>query len=88
MSKESSFWFPLLLLTLAGFTFNTSELIPIGLLSDIAGSFGVSEARAGLLITVYAWVVALMSLPLMLLFARVEYRRLMTGVVTLFLSAT
>lgn len=51
MSKESSFWFPLLLLTLAGFTFNTSELIPIGLLSDIAGSFGVSEARAGLLIT-------------------------------------
>ena len=84
MSKESSFWFPLLLLTLAGFTFNTSELIPIGLLSDIAGSFGVSEARAGLLITVYAWVVALMSLPLMLLFARVEYRRLMTGVVTLF----
>lgn len=84
MSKESSFWFPLLLLTLAGFTFNTSELIPIGLLSDIAGSFGVSEARAGLLITVYAWVVAVMSLPLMLLFARVEYRRLMTGVVTLF----
>ena len=84
MSKESNFWFPLLLLTLAGFTFNTSELIPIGLLSDIAGSFGVSEARAGLLITVYAWVVALMSLPLMLLFARVEYRRLMTGVVTLF----
>ena len=44
----------------------------------------MSEARAGLLITVYAWVVALMSLPLMLLFARVEYRRLMTGVVTLF----
>lgn len=79
-----AYFFPLLLLTVAGFTFNTSELIPIGLLSDIASSFGVSEARAGLLITVYAWVVALMSLPLMLLFARVEFRRLMTGVVTLF----
>ena len=79
-----AYFFPLLLLTVAGFTFNTSELIPIGLLSDIAASFGVSEARAGLLITVYAWVVALMSLPLMLLFARVEFRRLMTGVVTLF----
>ena len=61
------FWVPLCILTVAGFTFNTSELIPIGLLSDIAGSFGVSEARAGMLITVYAWVVALMSLPLMLL---------------------
>lgn len=79
-----TYLFPLLLLTVAGFTFNTSELIPIGLLSDIAASFGVSEARAGLLITVYAWVVALMSLPLMLLFARVEFRRLMIGVVTLF----
>jgi len=60
------FWVPLCILTVAGFTFNTSELIPIGLLSDIAGSFGVSEARAGMLITVYAWVVALMSVPLML----------------------
>ena len=48
------FWVPLCILTVAGFTFNTSELIPIGLLSDIAGSFGVSEARAGMLITVYA----------------------------------
>jgi len=84
MSKKESYWFPLILLTVAGFTFNTSELIPIGLLSDIAGSFGVSEARAGLLITVYAWVVALMSLPLMLLFARVEFRRLMMGVVSVF----
>lgn len=78
------FWVPLCILTVAGFTFNTSELIPIGLLSDIAGSFGVSEARSGMLITVYAWVVALMSLPLMLLFARMEYRRLMLGVVGVF----
>lgn len=83
MNREK-FWLPLGILTVAGFTFNTSELIPIGLLSDIAGSFGVSEARAGLLITVYAWVVALMSLPLMLLFARVEFRRLMIGVVSVF----
>lgn len=76
--------FPLLLLTVAGFTFNTSELIPIGLLTDIAADFGVTEARAGLLITVYAWVVALMSLPLMLLFARMDYRRLMLWVVGVF----
>lgn len=75
---------PLLILVVAGFTFNTSELIPIGLLTDIALDFGVSEARAGLLITVYAWIVALMSLPLMLIFARVNFRTLMTGVVGLF----
>lgn len=75
---------PLLILTVAGFTFNTSELIPIGLLSDIAASFGVSESKAGMLISVYAWVVATMSLPLMLAFAKVDLRRLMLGVVGVF----
>lgn len=75
---------PLLVMTLAGFTFNTSELVPIGLLTDIAADFKVTEAKAGLLITVYAWVVALMSLPLMLLFARVSYRKLMLWIVGIF----
>lgn len=77
-------WLPLLLLTVAGFTFNTSELMPIGLLTDIAYDFGVSEAQAGLLITVYAWVVALLSLPLTLYFARTDFRKLMLGIVALF----
>lgn len=75
---------PLLILVVAGFTFNTSELIPIGLLTDIATDLGVSEARAGLLITVYAWVVALMSLPLMIVFAKVNFRTLMSWVVGVF----
>lgn len=74
-------------MTLAGFTFNTSELVPIGLLTDIAADFGITEAKAGLLITVYAWVVALMSLPLMLLFARVAYRKLMLWIVGIFFFA-
>lgn len=75
---------PLMILVVAGFTFNTSELIPIGLLTDIATDFGVTEARAGLLITVYAWVVAVMSLPLMLAFAKMNFRTLMMGVVGVF----
>ena len=77
-------WLPLILLTVAGFTFNTSELTPIGLLSDIASDFDISEARAGLLITIYAWVVALLSLPLMLWCARMDFRRLLLSIVTLF----
>ena len=76
---------PLLIMTVAGFTFNTSELIPVALLSDIGADLGVSEARTGLLITVYAWVVALLSLPLMLLFARVPYRKLMLGIIAVFI---
>lgn len=77
-------WLPLAILTVAGFTFNTSELMPIGLLSDIAADFGVSEAYAGWLITVYAWVVALLSLPLMLLCARMDFRRVMLIIVSVF----
>lgn len=77
-------WLPLIILTVAGFTFNTSELIPIGLLSDIAADFGITEARAGLLITIYAWVVALLSLPLTLYFSRVNFRRLMLCIVAIF----
>lgn len=75
---------PLVGLTCAAFIFNTSEFVPIGLLSDIAADFHVSEARAGMLISVYAWAVMLLSLPLMLLVARMEMRRLMLCLVALF----
>ncbi len=86
-SKISGFkgWLPVIGLTFSTFIFNTSEFIPIGLLSDIAGDFHISESHAGLMITVYAWVVALASLPLMLAFAKTESRKLMLSIVTLFI---
>lgn len=80
-------WFPLTGLTFSTFVFNTTEFIPIGLLSDIAADFGITEAHAGLLISVYAWFVALLSLPLMLLVAKMDYRRLMLSVVALFVAS-
>ena len=70
-------WAALIGLTLAAFIFNTSEFVPIGLLSDIARDFGKTESETGLLISVYAWCVALLSLPLMILASRMEMRRLM-----------
>ena len=45
---------PLLALTLSAFLLNTSEFVPIGLLTDIAGAFGLSESGAGTMISVYA----------------------------------
>lgn len=77
-------WLSLLGLTFATFIFNTSEFIPIGLLTDIRTDFGLSEASVGMLISVYAWAVMILSLPLMLLVSRMELRRLMLWLVGLF----
>ncbi|WP_299550038.1 sugar transporter [uncultured Helicobacter sp.] len=71
----------------AAFIFNTSEFIPIGLLTLIATDFGITEARAGFLMSVYAWVVALASLPLMLMCSRFDLRRLLLFVMSLFIAS-
>lgn len=70
-------WAALVGLTMAAFIFNTSEFVPIGLLSDIASDFSKTESETGMLISVYAWCVALLSLPLMILASRMEMRKLM-----------
>ena len=75
---------PLLALTLSAFLLNTSEFVPIGLLTDIAGAFGLSESGAGTMISVYAWAVALLSLPLMLAGSRMAPRGLIVAVLSLF----
>lgn len=84
MSLKS--WLPLVGLTCAAFIFNTSEFIPIGLLSDIAGDFAITEAHAGMLISVYAWIVTLLSLPLMLIVSKIELRKLLLCVIVLFVG--
>lgn len=74
-------WLPLVGLTCAAFVFNTSEFIPIALLTDIARDFQTTEAHAGMLISVYAWMVMLLSLPLMIMVSKVNLRKLMLWVV-------
>lgn len=75
---------PLLALTLSAFLLNTSEFVPIGLLTDIAGAFGLTESGAGLMVSVYAWAVALLSLPLMLAASRMPPKELIVAVLALF----
>lgn len=48
-------WLALLGMTVSAFIFNTSEFMPIGLLTDIAESFAISEAKVGMMISAYAW---------------------------------
>lgn len=77
-------WLSLLGLTFATFIFNTSEFVPIGLLTDIKTDFHLTEATVGMLISVYAWAVMILSLPLMLLVSKMEMKRLMLWLVGLF----
>lgn len=75
---------PLTGLAVSAFVFNTSEFMPIGLLTDISDSFGMTPAATGIMITVYAWVVGILSLPLMLATCRMELKRLLLLTLALF----
>lgn len=77
-------WLPLIGITVSAFIFNTSEFMPVGLLTGIGASFGTSEGVTGLIISVYAWAVMLLSLPLMILGSRLAFRPLMLLVIGVF----
>lgn len=78
-------WLPALTLGVASFVFVTAEMLPVGLLPEIALALRESEATTGLLLTVYAWGVALCGLPLTLLTARIDRRKLILIVVAIFI---
>jgi DHA1 family inner membrane transport protein len=69
----------LAVLTLATFAAVTAETLPVGLLPMIAADLSTSESRVGLLVSAYAVVVAVASLPLTALLARWPRRWALTA---------
>ncbi|WP_233549871.1 MFS transporter [Cellulomonas rhizosphaerae] len=66
-------------LALATFAAITTELLPVGLLPQISDDLDVSRSVAGLLVTVYAVMVAALAVPLTLATRRLPRKPLLLG---------
>jgi MFS transporter, DHA1 family, inner membrane transport protein len=75
-------------LALASFSYVTSENLPIGLLQLIADDLATSRSAVGLLVSGFALTVAAVSLPMTRLTRRIPRRRLIGGLLALFVITT
>ena len=78
-------WLPLIGMSFAAFLFNTSEFMPVGLLSTIAEDFAMTEAEIGRIVSIYAWMVMVLSMPLMVMASKYSMRTLILGTIGIFI---
>ena len=83
LTRPSATAVRLFVLAAATFTFVTTEIQPVALLSPMAQGLSVSESTVGLLMTAYAGAAALTAIPLTVLASRVPRRRLVIATVGL-----
>lgn len=74
----------LLVLALSAFGAVTTEMLPVGLLPEIGWSLRVSESTAGLVVSLYAVMVATLAVPLTSWTRRVPRKRLLLVAMSLY----
>jgi MFS transporter, DHA1 family, inner membrane transport protein len=79
--------FKLLVITGAIFVSVSSEFLPTGILPEIASDLTVSESQVGLLVTIFAFTVALTATPLTALTTRFSRKPLMITTLAMFAAA-
>nr|WP_265592589.1 MFS transporter [Verrucomicrobium sp. BvORR034] len=77
-------WFPIYLLSAAGFTILTTEFVIVGLLPPMARDLQVTVSQAGLLVTLFAFTVAIVGPPLTAWVSRFDRKRLFVATLLLF----
>lgn len=87
MSQPRFPLFSLLVISGAIFVSVSSEFLPTGLLPDMAETLEVSESRVGLLVTIFAFTVAITTIPLTSLTQRFSRKRLMVILLLVFALA-
>lgn len=87
MSQPRFPLFSLLVISGAIFVSVSSEFLPTGLLPDISGTLRVSESRVGLLVTIFAFTVAITTIPLTRLTQRFSRKGLMVVLLLVFAIA-
>ena len=75
-------------LSVGAFSFVTAETLPIGLLPQIGADLHRTLSGSGLLVTAYALIVLVMSVPLTLLTRRIPRRPLLGALFVAFTAAT
>jgi DHA1 family inner membrane transport protein len=86
MSLKSKMPLQVWILTLSAFAIGTAEFVIAGVLPQVAGSLRITEGQAGNLITAYALAIVVGGPILTLWLARFEKRKVLIGLMALFIA--